>query len=60
MITLKVYDILGREVASLVDEYQPEGRYEVEFDAEGISSGIYLYRIKAGSFMETRKMILLR
>jgi hypothetical protein len=60
MITLKVYDILGREVASLVDEYQPEGRYEVEFDAEGLSSGVYLYRIKAGSFMETRKMILLR
>ncbi|MFO7526662.1 MAG: T9SS type A sorting domain-containing protein, partial [Ignavibacteriaceae bacterium] len=45
--TLKVYDLLGREVATLVDEYKPAGSYEVEFDASGLSSGIYYYRLSA-------------
>lgn len=66
--TLKVYDILGNEVATLVDEYKPAGSYEVEFSAEGgqaidnkqLASGIYFYRLKAGEFVETKKMILLR
>lgn len=58
--TLKVYDVLGNEVATLVDEYLPAGTYETEFSAEGLSSGIYLYKIKTGSFVETKKMILLR
>jgi hypothetical protein len=58
--TLKVYDILGNEVATLVDEYKPAGTYEVEFDAAGLSSGIYLSRLQTGSFVETKKMILLK
>ncbi len=58
--TLKVYDVLGNEVATLVDEYREAGRYEIEFDASGLASAMYLYRIQAGSFVETRKMILLK
>jgi hypothetical protein len=59
-VTLKVYDLLGNEVAMLVDEYLPTGTYKVSFDASSLSSGIYFYRIQAGSFIETKKMILLR
>lgn len=58
--TLKIYDILGNEVSTLVDEYKPAGRYDVEFDAKNLSSGVYFYQLKAGSFFETKKMILLR
>lgn len=58
--TLEVYDVLGNEVATLVDEYKPAGSYEVEFDAKGLSSGVYFYRIQAGSFIKTKKMILIR
>ena len=58
--TLKVYDVLGNEVATLVNEEKPAGSYEVNFDAEGLSSGIYFYKLQAGSFVETKKMILLR
>ena len=70
-VTLKVYDVLGSEIATLVDEDKPIGNYEVEFDAQsatgGLSSGIYFYRLQvypvnggAGSFVETKKMVLLR
>ena len=58
--TLKVYDVLGNEVATLVDEFRIAGRYEVTFNASQLSSGIYFYRLQAGSFVQTRKMILLR
>ncbi len=58
--TLKVYDVLGNEVATLVNEYRVAGRYEIDFDASNLSSGIYFYRIQAGNFIETKKMILLR
>ena len=63
--TLKVYDVLGNEVATLVDEYKPAGRYQVEFngpsdEGQNLSSGIYFYRLEAGSFVETRKMIYLK
>jgi hypothetical protein len=57
---LKIYDVLGNEVATLVDEFKPAGRYEVEWNAGGLASGVYLYRLNAGSFTETKKMILLR
>ncbi len=62
---LKVFDVLGNEVATLVDEYREAGRYEVEFNVAQVSrpelaSGVYLYRIQAGSFVETKKMILLK
>ena len=58
--TLKVYDVLGNEVASLVDEYKSAGIYEVNFDASSLSSGVYFYKLTAGSFVEIKKMILLR
>jgi photosystem II stability/assembly factor-like uncharacterized protein len=59
-VTLKVYDILGVEVATLVNEEKPAGEYEVEFDAAKLSSGIYFYKLQAGEFVSTKKMILLR
>jgi len=59
-VTLKVYDILGREVATLVNEEKPAGEYEVEFNATILTSGIYFYQLKAGEFTETRKMVLIK
>ncbi|HEX9739258.1 MAG TPA: T9SS type A sorting domain-containing protein, partial [Ignavibacteriaceae bacterium] len=59
-VILKVYDLLGREVATLVDEFKPLGSYEIEFDASQLSSGIYYYRLKASDFFETKKMIVLK
>lgn len=59
-ITLKVYDMLGREVAILVNEEKQEGKYEVEFNGRNLASGIYYYRLTAGSFSETKKLVLLR
>jgi len=58
--TLKIYDILGNEVATLVNEYKSAGNYEVEFDASKLSSGIYLYKLQAGEFISTKKMILIK
>ncbi|HAB52286.1 MAG TPA: hypothetical protein DCE80_08975 [Ignavibacteriales bacterium] len=58
--TLKVYDVLGNEVATLVNEEKDIGIYEVEFNASHLSSGIYFYKLRAGSFVETKKMLLLR
>jgi hypothetical protein len=58
--TLKIYDVLGNEVITLVDEYKPAGSYEVEFDASGLTSGIYFYKLIAGTFLETKKMMLLK
>ncbi len=57
---LVVYDILGREVATLVNKHFIPGNYEVEFNAEGLSSGVYYYRLEVGSYSQTKKMILLR
>ena len=59
-VSLKVYDVIGREVAVLVNEWKPAGSYQVSFNAANLSSGTYLYRLQAGSTMITRKMILLR
>ena len=59
-VTLKVYNILGREVATLVNEQKTQGRYSVNFNASRLASGVYFYRIKAGDFIQTEKMILLR
>ncbi|MBK7500068.1 MAG: T9SS type A sorting domain-containing protein [Ignavibacteriales bacterium] len=58
--TLKIYDVLGNEVATLVNEYKNAGSYEVNFDASKVSSGIYFYQLQAGSFIETKKMLLLK
>ncbi|MCG6912512.1 T9SS type A sorting domain-containing protein [bacterium BMS3Abin03] len=60
MVTLKVYNILGKEVATLVKEERSAGSYEVEFDASSLPSGVYFYQLKAGSFIKTNKMILLK
>jgi hypothetical protein len=59
-ITLKVYNILGDEVATLVNEEKPAGSYEVNFNSEKLASGTYFYKLQAGSFIETKKMILLK
>ncbi|RKY94708.1 MAG: hypothetical protein DRQ13_07930, partial [Ignavibacteriae bacterium] len=59
-VTLKIYDILGSEVATLVDDFQNEGRYEVNFNASKLASGAYLYRLKSNDFVDTKKMILLK
>lgn len=63
--TLKVFDVLGNEIVTLVDEYKPAGRFEVEFNSHSgnvrnLPSGVYFYQLRAGSFIETKKMILLR
>ncbi|MDP1614815.1 MAG: T9SS type A sorting domain-containing protein [Methylococcales bacterium] len=55
---IKIYNILGSEIATLVNEYKPAGKYEISFDASALSSGIYFYTLQTGSFIETRKMIL--
>jgi len=60
IVTLKVYDVLGSEVATLVNEKRLAGTYEVEFDGNGLLSGIYFYHLRAGSFVETKKMILIK
>ena len=58
--TLKVYDILGNEVATIVNEEKPAGNYQIEFNASHFASGIYYYQLRAGDFVETKKMILLK
>ncbi len=58
--SLKVYDILGRVVATLINEDKVAGNYEVEFNASSLSSGIYFYKLQANEYSETRKMILLK
>jgi plastocyanin len=60
LVSLKVYDILGNEVTTLVNEEKERGVYSVNFDAAGLASGMYLYKLQAGSFVETKKMILLQ
>ena len=69
-VTLKIYDVLGNEVVTLVNSEKPKGSYEVKFSTTGgsaaggdvynLPSGIYFYRLQAGSFVETKKMILLK
>lgn len=56
--TLKVYDVLGNEITTIVNDYKPAGIYEVEFDGSLLSSGIYLYRFSSSNFIQTRKMVL--
>jgi hypothetical protein len=59
-VSLKIYNLLGEEVKTLVDEYRQAGKHSAQFNANNLASGIYFYRIQAGSFVETKKMILLR
>lgn len=60
MITLKVYDIIGREIAILINEERDAGWYEQSFDASALSSGIYIYRLSAGSKVFSKKMMLIK
>jgi photosystem II stability/assembly factor-like uncharacterized protein len=59
-VKIQIYDVLGNEIATLVNEEKPAGSYEAEFNPANLPSGIYFYRIQAGSYSETRKMVLLR
>lgn len=59
-VELRVYDILGRVVDTLVSEIQSAGEYEIKFDASHLASGVYFYKITAGSFVETKKMLLMK
>ncbi|MDZ7622924.1 MAG: FG-GAP-like repeat-containing protein [Ignavibacteriaceae bacterium] len=60
LVTLKIYDILGKEVATLVNEELSNGVYEIEYDASRLSSGVYYYQLKAENFIQTKKMVLVR
>jgi hypothetical protein len=58
--TIKVYDVLGNEISTLINEERSAGKYEVEFDGSKLSSGVYFYQIKAGDFVDSKKMILMK
>jgi hypothetical protein len=60
LVTLKVYNVLGREVAVLVNKQQAPGKYEVKFNGSSLASGVYIYRLQAGSFVSTKKLMLLK
>jgi len=59
-ISLKIFDLLGREVATIVSEQLSAGNHAIKWNAVNMSSGIYFYRLQAGSFTETKKLVLLR
>ncbi len=59
-VTLRVYDLLGREVRTLVNEYQGAGTHSIAFNAADLPSGVYLYRLRAGAYSETKKLALLK
>lgn len=59
-VSLKVYDVLGREISSLINEVRFAGKYSVEFNASSLTSGIYFYRISAGDFTEVKKMVIMK
>jgi hypothetical protein len=59
-VKLEVYDVLGKKIATLVNERQSAGSYQVVWNASGLSSGTYFYRLQAGTFVETKKMIMVK
>jgi photosystem II stability/assembly factor-like uncharacterized protein len=59
-VSIKVYDVLGKVITTLVNEEKPAGNYEVEFNASNLSSGVYFYRLQAGSYVEIKKMMLMK
>jgi hypothetical protein len=59
-VALTVYDILGREVTTIINETKRPGSYDIKFDAIGLSSGAYFYRLRAGDTVETKRMLLLK
>lgn len=60
LVAIKVYDVLGNEVANLVNEEKPAGSYKISFNASNLPSGVYYYKLTSGSFVETKKMVLLK
>ncbi|MGB5288737.1 MAG: T9SS type A sorting domain-containing protein, partial [Ignavibacteriaceae bacterium] len=60
MVTLKVYDVIGNEIDTLVNEELPAGEYEVDFNATGLPSGVYYYKLKARDFIHIKKMVLIK
>ncbi len=60
IVTIKIYDILGQEITTILNEFKKADRYEVEFNSFGLASGVYIYRMKVNDFIESKKMILLR
>ena len=60
LVTIKVYNVIGKEIATLVNEFQQSGNYSKEFNANGLTSGVYFYTIKSGNFSATKKMILMK
>jgi len=59
-VSLKVYDVLGNEIETLVNEEKPVGTYEMTWSAEQLPSGVYFYQLRAGNYSETKKMVLIR
>jgi hypothetical protein len=59
-VTLKIYDALGNEVSTLLNEYQPAGTYQIEYNPAGLTSSVYFYQLKADNFIQTKKMLLLK
>jgi hypothetical protein len=59
-VTINIYDVLGNDIATLVDEFKPAGKYETEFNAASLPSGVYFYSLKAGDYIDTKKMLLLK
>jgi hypothetical protein len=59
-VVLNIYDILGRKIKTLINEYKPAGTYEVQFDASSLSSGVYFYQLSAGDFVQTKKLMLIK
>lgn len=60
LVSLKVFDILGNEVTTLVNEEKEAGNYKLDFDASSFASGIYFYTLKSGEYISTKKMVLLK
>ena len=60
MTRLAVYNLLGREVDKLIDEYRPAATYQINWNASDVASGIYFYRLQVGDFIQIRKMVLLK
>jgi hypothetical protein len=60
LVSLRIYNLLGEDVATLVNEEKPAGNHEVEFNAASLSSGLYFYKLQSGSFIEIKKMILMK
>jgi hypothetical protein len=60
LVTIKVYDVLGREIANLVNEQKTAGSYNVQFNGSALASGVYFYRMQSGDFVQTKKLLLMK